>query len=70
MKEIITDNFKKADQKTSPPVYQYSPVFRSHTDSPEDIKDEFRKKKEKKKTKKLPQLGMEVEDVSIRELVD
>lgn len=70
MKEIKTERYKQADLKTWPNTEKILPPFKSdNTDTKDDIKKNLKKIKNTKK-KKLPQLGIEVEDVNLRDITD
>ncbi len=71
MKEIVTEKYKKASRKDLPSGVEHKlPSFRSNTDTEEDVKKDIKSQKRCIKTKKLPQLGVEVEDITIQEIID
>ena len=70
MKIILTENFNKlaADWRTHPPIEPVRSIFKSPNDSKEEIKKRMKNRKKKKKKKKLYQLGLEVDDISLKDV--
>lgn len=70
MKEIKTAKYKESDLKTFPSIEKKDPPFKSdNTDTKEDAKRNMLSLKKKKK-KKLPQLGVVVDDIRVQDITD
>ena len=65
MREIITSNYQKiADLKTFPGVPHIPSICKEKSDDP----SKYKKTKRFKKKKKLPQLGIIVDDITINDI--
>ena len=69
MKTIKTINFEKLSAwlNTHPPIEPVRDMFKNRNDSEEEIKRKFKEDPKKRKKKKLYQLNLDVEDVSLKD---